>query len=770
MSDRVEEMRARVAAFMAAGGAGPRSGAERMRAKRARDCGDRPARTPKPFTARTSRSKFHTAPFVAIDGEGVSEGPQLAFRVGKEGTRYTGQAHYMNLLAASSGQEIACAQGRLGFLDCMEFLFQAARENRGAIMVAYGMSYDVTQMLVHDLSKPVLDSINAGVKTKFVVNGRAYKVLYRPRKCLQVWRWRDSTIGYILDSRLNSVEEPCSDKFTLWDVLGFFQQSFVATMEKWLGSDHADYRLIESMKGQRDQFTRAMLPLMREYNQAECRALVSVMELLRDAIAQLGLSISRWDGAGAISAALLKKHRIKDFKNEAPGPVFDAARCAFSGGHIEVCKFGVLNCTVHHYDINSAYPAIIQDLPDLSSGQWNRGRSFDPPPGFTLVKVRYGFASNMAFYPLFHRSPDGSIGYPQYGCGWFWHAEFSVARDFFVQHGGNEFEVLDWWSFTPANKGKPFSWVPEYYDLRKDMVRRIKAAKARTETGFAGLSPEEQWITGGEKVIKLGANGLYGKSAQQLGGTAFKPPPYFQLEWAGYITAGCRSVLMRAAMQDPSAIVSFATDGLFSLRPLALDCPAEKQLGAWEYTRESAMVLAMAGVYWLWDGGEPSGSRGQEGLTDPPKHAYSRGFDKAAVQTPRLVLEAWKQGKDSVPVPLHRLVTMGSACASSSPSAPLWQARGMFLSANRRLDISGRSHKRDAIPGKVSPWKGPVSTRPRQNWRYLNWLAEKAGPLDDRAESAPYPIDWLDTEPRPKFHDTEIELQLEQLDADDSLW
>lgn len=731
----------------------PMTGAERVAKHRALKRAASPPQHCEPVS-KPDRSLFSTADFIAIDGEGVSEGPATAYRVGPEKRLYHGQPHYMILLAASTGAEISCSTGRLGLVECLDFLLSVASENPRSLLVCYSGSYDINQILLYDLPSNLLRAIGRGSSVTFTLNNKAYKLQYRARKSLQVWRYATPTITGTLNAQGILVEQPPECSFTLWDTIGFFQSSFVVTLEKWLGKDYPDLAFIRRMKDDRSLFQRSRLPEMTEYNQAECRALVAVMDKLRESIERLDLSLSRWDGAGAIAGAMNKKHNTKQHMQASPEPVFHASRCAFSGGHIEVCQFGTFNKLVHHYDVNSAYPSIIRSLPSLAGAEWEHGSDFDPPPGFTLVRLRYAFTAKLPFYPLFFRTPEGSIIYPQYGEGWFWYPEFLVARGFYIEFGGDDFEVLEWWHCIPATDAQPFDFVDKYYAMRATMSARIKAGD---------LSALDQWMKGAEKVIKLGLNSLYGKMAQQVGGRDGKPPSYFQLEWAGYVTSAVRAQLMQAAMQAPSSIISFATDGLFSLSPLSLPCPKEKVLGQWEYTPEGGMLVAMPGVYWLFDANSDCSKVKVDG-------AHSRGFDKDAVSTPDLIVQKWRENKYSVDIPTKRLVTIGSACTSDKHDASMWLARGRFLFGARRLDISGASQKRDAPLKPSRLWERSIKTLPRANVSYLDWYCDSKDSLDIRAQSAPYVIRWLDgISSQEDFHAGAIEIA-EMMDADDDLW
>jgi hypothetical protein len=183
---------------------------------------------------------------------------------------------------------------------------------------------------------------------------------------------------------------------------------------------------------------------------------------------------------------------------------------------------------------------------------------------------------------------------------------------------------------------------------------------------------------------------------------------------------------MRAALQKPYAIISFATVGLFSTQPLDLDAPKEKTLGKWEFQTHEGITVVMPGIYWLWDGNVPSG--------------YSRGFDKETMDDPRFIIDSWRRKETFVDVPYSRLVGLGMAVMSDA----FYSVRGRWINGARtlRLDMLnskrmgwsyGRKDKPDGKPAR--PHVGLVCTTP--------FDAIDPGETDLPC-SAPYKIDWLD--------------------------
>jgi hypothetical protein len=684
---------------------------ERQRALRARK-----------IEAGTTKCLFDQGEFIAVDGEGFSEGAWVKFSIGNR--EYRTRPHYYALLSASDGSEIYAPSGRLRTKQCLDYLLRLKQDNPQGIFVCFGASYDFTQILT-DLKRDAVDVLLHGDGS--LANNRwidvtygdhDYRIEMRPRKQLSVWRWTKGALKHkwvqTKKGEDKLVMTDC-DKVTLWDAWGFFQGSFVKAMQDWLPGDK-DAEFVIAMKQQRGEFERSEIDTIRHYNQIELRCLVDMMNLLRGSLQEIGARISRWDGAGAIASALLRKNAVHDCMAEPPSDVRRAALHAYAGGHIEAYKLGRTDETIHHYDLNSAYPAECVDLPDLACGEWQSGGDVsmgvidDVPEGFTIVRCSWRFHPGQPFYPLYYRERNGAILYPERGHGWYWLPEFRAAQEYAKRLGAIEFNIHEYHHFQPASDRKPFAWVPEIYAERQRIIEA--ARKAGT-------------VDGRQIAIRLGLNALYGKLAQQVGARqlkgVWKLPRYFQLEWAGWITAGTRASLMLAAIQQPKHIVSIATDGIYSTAPLDLYCPAKKELGAWEYQTHQGMTIAMPGVYWLG----PTAKAG-------PSH-FSRGWKKEAMREDAFLIKAWRDQKYSIEVPTERMVTLGQALASKE----FWKCRGQFVDSNRRLRTDGDSSKRAPVAlTQNKPHKGLVATQP------MDMREDYTTPLRGLM-SAAYPVIWL---------------------------
>ena len=406
------------------------------------------------------KTLFNSGEFIAIDGEGFSDGASFHIRMDASGNIYRGRKHFYAYLAASEGTEIYAPHGRLSMRSCLDFLCGLVERNPFSILVVFGGTYDVTQMLAHDLTRDqILNVLGKDEKPPkvFTEGGFQYQLEYRPRKCLTIRRWREGERRFDYDAKGRRRLTPHLT-VKLWDVWGYFQDSFVNVINAWLPGD-PDLEFIKRMKGERNIFQRSDIDEIRRYNAAELRCLVKVMNKVRDAIGDLGLTISRWDGAGAIASAMLKQHGVKEHVRQLEADIFNAARGAYSGGHIETIRLGYHAGPVFHYDINSAYPDQFRNLPSASVGAWKSGTGDPPSWEYSIIFIEYEFTPFLPFYPLFYREKNGGIIYPWRGSGWYWRSEYETALDFFRRFGGRKFHVKQWHAYDAAGYANPFSWI-----------------------------------------------------------------------------------------------------------------------------------------------------------------------------------------------------------------------------------------------------------------------------------------------------------------------
>jgi DNA polymerase type B, organellar and viral len=625
-------------------------------------------------------------PFVAWDGEGMN---------------VDGEHRYV-YLANSLGHELFDPAG-IPTLTALELMSAAVRDSAG-IHVIYGGSYDAN-MILRDISYVKLKQLWEGFPewTWF----RDYSITYRLRKLFAVRalgtpRYREAVVNGKKRREFNFVSH-CR----LWDVIGFFQSPFVVALEKWLGEDYTDLAEIRNMKERRSDFNLSEIDAIRHYTQCELRALVALMTRLREHAITANLMLNRWDGAGAVASALLRREGVKRFMTVCPLEVRRAVQHGYAGGRVELYQYGRYKGTVYHYDINSAYPYAMTFLPALKGGRWELDENADYREPFSLSYIRWHSRhTDKGIYPFFFRDVNNAIYYPPSGEGWHWEPELQAAiaahRD---RRWNGDFDVLRTWNFYADSQALPFSFIPAVYNLRLRWKREGNPA---------------------ERFLKLGPNSLYGKMAQQLsrlyrdeetGAIRHEKPPYHQLEWAGWVTAFTRAKLFQLAMTNPDAIIFVSTDGIFSIEPLDVGSIGDG-LGEWTHDTADGIVVVQNGVYWLWKDGKI--------------HEKYRGFDPQSLKVGD-VLGAWKRSEHRLNRTDTRFVGMGSVCS------------------NPRLRRHWRTWRRYPHNLELEPYGSRISTVSFVEWKgALNpanrLIRTEAADLMIAEESQPFPVSFLDEE------------------------
>lgn len=624
------------------------------------------------YRARTGRiSKFQRGQFIGWDGEGVGTDVRTESVLNNGAPRsVTVESQAYVLLANSIGNHIYDANG-ISTIDAFEFLLSEAQAHPNAIHVLYGGTYDC-EMILKDLSAWQLRNLNDGEFVRF----GDYKIQYRPQHSLFICRDRPEHLP--------------RHSVTIFDVIGFFQSSFVDAIEKWC-PNHADHDLIVEGKAGRGQFKSENKQFLIDYNAAELRAFLDLMSRFHAAVKDTDYVLSRWDGAGALAAAMMRKHDVhrhmarriactNGIEHEVetvPSVVRDASLRAMAGGRIECLKIGNHQEPLWHGDINSAYPASLGEVPSLEGGAWIVHHS-EPSElqRYALYHVTWDLADGQPLYPFFFRDPNGRISFPPNGEGWYWGPEVITACD----HNRTGIAIHDWIEFIPVRHDRPFAFVSDEADRRLRYRHDGNAA---------------------EKPIKLGINSLYGKTAQQKGGRFTADgrlllPRYYQPEWAGYVTACCRAEVYDAAMHDPEAVITIATDGIYATRPLPVT--SGDGLGEWKTDNPAWMISVQSGVYFVDQDGEP--------------HACYRGFDASSI-TPTRVLSGWRAGNRILECTTLRFVTLGAALKSRNPEST-WRT---WRHGPRNLRLDGHGTKRTQLSLRQLPAasKRLVATRPIPN-------------------------------------------------------
>lgn len=556
------------------------------------------------------RQGLMNAPIVAIDGEGVTD---------EDGN------HRYIMLASSQGSYIHGHS--LSTRECLDFLLSLPGN---ALTVGFSISYDVCKWL-RDMSREILATLwRVGV-----VDWGRYRIRWAPGKFISIRRDDGARIH-------------------IYDVFGFYQRSFVAALEEWNVGTSEQIERIRSMKSTRGSFQDDSFDDILKYCLEECDLLVQLVGKLRAAMVEGDIPLKNWYGAGAIASAIMEKEGVKKYLERMPPESWKTpVLAAYFGGRFELYKAG-RHENVYTYDIRSAYPHIIRSLPCLTHMVYTVHDGYVQTT-WGIYEVEWRVPDD-SIWPPFPFRYERQIYYPLAGRGFYHASEVEAARRFY----GDSITVLRSYVATPhcgkvGCDGKPFAFVPGYFEFRKELKRRGSQAQL---------------------TVKLGLNSLYGKTAQGVG-WGQKKPPYQSYLWAGMITAGTRAMLLDAIRQNPDAIIWTATDGIVSTEPLDLDCGDE--LGQWEDGRADSVFSVQTGVY--------------EVIKDGKTEVRTRGFGKTETSFRDIeaaFLDAPIDGEFSYDV--IRFVGLGAALARNE----FWRYFGRWHQMTRTIKFD--QSKRFAEP------------------------------------------------------------------------
>lgn len=469
------------------------------------------------------------------------------------------------LFGSSEGDYLAHPQ--ITSIEMFELVLEREQEMPDAIHVIYGGEYDFNMML-RDLDRKNLWALKRYNKTTW----KGYRIEHIPRKWMVIKR--DGIVAKI------------------FDVVSFFACPYVdALVENQIGTVEELDR-VKAGKELRSGFTFDDLDVIEPYWRTELKLLPQLMDKLRSSFYQAGVFIHSWHGPGSLARYMLKEHKIKSRMAKVPEPVHEAARYAFCGGRFESFMAGRYDGIVYNADVNSAYPYAATLLPDLSNGRWEyvSGKDIDRSEirktKFAIYHIEYKKLNRnrrglcMEPQPLFRRMQDDRVMWPNVVTGWYWSPEAYTVRD-------NRYATfLGAWVFHDSGY-RPFKWLSEYYDHRLVLKRQKNPMQL---------------------AFKLGPNSVYGQLAMRAGWERYKGPPTFhQIEWAGFVTSMCRSMVYETAMYawENNGLISIDTDGVFSSVPLPdsiLENGSGTGLGQWETSNQTGMLNWQSGVYWLKDG------------------------------------------------------------------------------------------------------------------------------------------------------------------------
>lgn len=418
----------------------------------------------------------------------------------------------------------ACVVGEIN-IDRTWYTFygcDSCREYKGSWNFAWNLSFDGAVIL-----KLLGQELFQYTKTRRL-NFRhgQYRIAYIPGKCLRIMKGHHSVVIY--------------------DVAQFYnKQPLVKAYERNIGSLGQDYLDFKSKRSSfSKRFYRRNTSAVREYCIKDCKMTKALAEnwikIFRNAF---GFYPARWFSSGYLAEKVLVNNGVSfPTFDSIPYDVQDLAFKSYFGGRFEIHKRGFIG-QAYLYDINSAYPAAIASLPDLTDGRWITANKIHP-------KAKLGFFEITADIPDVKPVPpfpfrkNGIVVFPS---GRF--RTFVTLDELKACENPDYYRIVRSWQFIPNSDHRPYTYfIESLYGKRLLLKERNDPMQL---------------------PVKIILNSFYGKAGQKVNrviGNLFNPVIF------AYITGFTRARLYRFVVENnlEKNVVSFATDSVCVTKDLCL--------------------------------------------------------------------------------------------------------------------------------------------------------------------------------------------------------
>lgn len=502
---------------------------------------------------------------IAWDGEGIKlSGPNKP-------------QHYVLFGCSADVANPLLIDNPKGNLECWQLIDYATKikeQYPTAFHVGFAFGYD-QNMIVRSLSGPQKLALYEKNRVRFKRGETTYIVSWIPKK------------------RITLTKKTEKKKVTIRieDMFGFFGTSFIKAYVAMFPESANDSVVKRVQKGKDYRASNERysdIYAVTRYWREEIVLIERLAEKFKEVIHEVFPDLKEWYGPGALANLMrrqydLTRHEWGGKEANLPAAVHMASKTAYFGGHVEQFKAGRIKGPVYVYDINSAYPAALFQIPSMREGGiWRQVDS--PSPGVTLGVYRVQFHNRardpmevlapLHWQPLPVRDAHANIAYPGIVDGWYWMPEAKRA----ALRGGRILDGWEWWPDDPTER--PWAFLESMYVTRKALKKKG--------------SPVEM-------AYKLGPNSMYGKLAQRAGYDKEKglPPRAHTLPIAGFITSACRAWILDAMLlMDSDKIIAVETDGIFSTQsPDEIGITLGEGLGEWGVKVYDEMLYVQNGLY-----------------------------------------------------------------------------------------------------------------------------------------------------------------------------
>jgi hypothetical protein len=356
-----------------------------------------------------------------------------------------------------------------------------SRKYRSAVNLWYNMKFDASVILANICTERQLTELAVQNETTVRCKNVEYDITRIRGK---VWK----------------ISDPNNNVYRFYDISQFFYAPLDAAAEEWLGERKVED--VDPSRFDEKDYLRSNYRKIRTYAEKDADLTRRLGKELIEHAERLGVPMSRPISTGYIGEAYLDEKEIKPSFGNSPYQTefWDS----YYGGRFEVFERGNVGEVVAP-DINSAYPAVMSELPDPSTVAWeyrsnetDEADTVDPEDlegaDYGVVDVEISTNPNKTIQP-FAQKIDGRLTFPV-----LTNDRITVLKEIFIFALRNgyvkDYEIKEaWLGYETEDTEFPFDFVKDLYADRK----------------------EAEYVEGKPKkgeLIKIILNSLYGKTCQ----------------------------------------------------------------------------------------------------------------------------------------------------------------------------------------------------------------------------------------------------------------
>ena len=444
----------------------------------------------------------------------------------------------------------------------MEWLFYKKYE--GSWCFFYNLSYDAEVIL-----KLLGKELNRYKRTgKLEFKFGKYRMVYYPNKCLKITAGHHSVIFY--------------------DIAQFYHSGLVDAYQNNIGELPKQYLEIKTKRNEfSPTYYRRNTNAVRQYCIDDCVKTKKLSEhwikLFDDAFS---FYPARWLSSGYLAEKVLINHEIDIPKFDSiPYEIQEMAYRSYYGGRFEILKRGFVG-EAYLYDINSAYPYAITQIPDLSKGNWIKRKTIhkDAKLGFFKIKAN---VPDCKYVPPFPFRTKHDIIFPS---GEF--ETYCTMTELQACESKSFYRILEGYQFITNSDIYPYrEFIENLYQKRMELKQQNNPLQL---------------------PIKIILNSIYGKTGQSVNhkiGNLFNPVIF------AFITGFCRAQLYDFVRKHDieKDIVFFATDSICTTKKLDVN---STKLGDFSFDNEADDVFVLQNGFYRFNGKWKQRGLGKLGTRD----------------------------------------------------------------------------------------------------------------------------------------------------------